>query len=276
MPFRVDSSFKDLFDGGRTVAGMFLNSGDAGVAEICAGAGLDYLLIDGEHGPMGLESVLAQLRAIAGYPPVAVVRVPANDPVVIKQFLDIGAQSLIVPMVNNAQEARQAVAATRYPPEGVRGVGAALARSARWNRVPDYLTRAKDFTSLLVQIESAEAVANAAVIVATDGVDGVFVGPADLAATMGLLGQQDHPDVVAAVVRTIAAAKAHGKIVGVNAFVEAQARAYIEAGVDFVNVGADVALVARGAEALAAKYSRRAAAKPASAPSSYQPLPCST
>ena len=257
MPFRVDppKSFKDLFTGtDRTIAGMFLCSGDAGTAEICAGAGLDYLLLDAEHGPMNLESVVAQLRAIAGYPTVAVVRVPFNDPVLIKQFLDLGAQSLIVPMVNNADQARQAVEAFHYPPRGIRGVGAALARSARWNRVPDYLARAGDFTTLVVQIESVEAVDNAADIAGVEGIDGVFIGPADLAATMGLLGQQNHPDVVAAVIRTIRAVKAAGKIVGVNAFVEADARRYIEGGADFVNVGADVALLARGTEALAAKY----------------------
>lgn len=257
MPFRVNppKSLKDLFSpGGRTVAGMFLNSGDAGIAEICAGSGLDYLLIDAEHGPSGLESVLAQLRAIAGYPTVAVVRVPANDPVAIKQYLDLGAQSLIVPMVDDADAARRAVAATRYAPAGMRGVGSALARSARWNRVPDYLARANEFITLLVQIESADAVANAADIAGTDGIDGVFIGPSDLAATMGLLGQQDHTDVVDAVVRTIGAVKTAGKIVGVNAFVEAQARAYLEAGADFVNVGADVALLARGTEALAATF----------------------
>ncbi|WP_309080498.1 aldolase/citrate lyase family protein [Zhihengliuella sp.] len=260
MPLRVDPprSFKNLFVGdaavGRTVAGMFVCSGDAGAAEICAGAGLDYLLIDGEHGPNGLDSILAQLRAIAGYPCVSVVRVPFNDPVLIKQYLDLGAQSLIVPMVDTAESAREAVRAVRYAPRGMRGVGSALARSARWNRVPEYLQRADDFISLIVQVESAEAVRNAAAIAAVDGVDAVFIGPSDLAATMGLLGQQGHPEVVAAVKRTIADVKAAGKIVGVNAFVEADARDYIEAGADFVNVGADVALLARGSEALAAKY----------------------
>lgn len=275
MPFRVDPapSFKDLFArADRTVAGMFVCSGDAGVAEICAGAGLDYLLIDAEHGPMGLESVLAQLRAIAGYPTAAVVRVPFNDPVLIKQFLDLGAQSLIVPMVNNAGQAEEAVAAVHYPPRGIRGVGSALARSARWNRVPDYLARAGEFITLVVQIESAEAVDNAAEIAAVDGIDGVFIGPSDLAATMGLLGQQEHPDVVDAVIRTIGAVKAAGKFIGVNAFVEAQARRYIDAGADFVNVGADVALLARGTEALAAKFIGQPAgqdAKPAGTPASY-------
>ncbi|RZU62197.1 HpcH/HpaI aldolase family protein [Zhihengliuella halotolerans] len=260
MSFRLEppKSFKDLFAGepstGRPVAGMFVCSGDAGAAEICAGSGLDYVLIDAEHGPVNLESVLAQLRAVAGYDCVSVVRVPFNDPVLIKQFLDLGAQSLIVPMVNTADDAAAAVSAVRYAPAGVRGVGSALARSARWNRVPDYLARADEFITLLVQIESAEAVANAAQIAAVDGIDGVFIGPSDLAATMDLLGQQDHPDVVAAVKRTIADVKAAGKIVGVNAFVESQAREYIASGADFVNVGADVAILARGSEALAAKY----------------------
>lgn len=272
MPFRLNAypSFKDLFTGkDRVVAGMFLCSGDSGIAEICAGSGLDYLLIDAEHGPLGLGSILGQLRAIAGYPTIAVVRVPANDPVIIKQVLDLGAQSLIVPMVNTAAEAADAVSAVRYAPQGVRGVGAALARSARWNRVPDYLNRAGDLITVLVQIESAEAVGNAGDIARVDGIDGVFIGPSDLAATMGLLGQQDHPDVIAAVIRTIRAVKDAGKIAGVNAFVRAQALAYLEAGADFVNVGADVALLARGAEALAAAYGHDSAANLSAATQSY-------
>jgi len=272
VPFRVDTDppFKDLFTGtDRVIAGMFLCSGDALIAEICAGSGLDYLLIDGEHGPMGLGSILDQLRAIAGYPTVAVVRVPANDPVIIKQVLDLGAQSLIVPMVNTAAQAADAVSAVRYAPRGVRGVGAALARSARWNRVPDYLNRAEDLLTVLVQIESAQAVENAGDIARVDGIDGVFIGPSDLAATMGLLGQQDHPDVIAAVVRTIRAVKGAGKVAGVNAFAPAQARAYIEAGADFVNVGADVALLARGSEALAAAYGDGSTGNRRAAPQSY-------
>ncbi|WP_258073637.1 HpcH/HpaI aldolase/citrate lyase family protein [Arthrobacter sp. 08Y14] len=257
MPLRVapDASFKALFEGNdRVITGMFLCSGDAGVAEICAGSGLDYLLIDAEHGPMGLESILAQLRAIAGYPTAAVVRVPVNDPVIIKQVLDLGAQSLIVPMINTAGQAADAVSSVRYAPRGHRGVGAALARSARWNRLPDYLQRAEELLTVLVQIESVEAVGNAADIARVDGVDGVFIGPSDLAATMGLLGQQQHPDVVSAVVRVIRVVKDAGKIAGVNAFVPAQAQTYIDAGADFVNVGADVSVLARGAEALAAAF----------------------
>ncbi|MDJ0317924.1 HpcH/HpaI aldolase family protein [Arthrobacter antibioticus] len=257
MPLRVSltPSFKDaLAAAGRPLAGMWVCSGSPLVAEICAGAGLDWLLVDAEHSPNGLEGILAQLQAVSGYPVTAVVRPPVNDTVIIKQYLDLGAQSLLIPMVHTADDARAAVAATRYPPQGVRGVGSALARSARWNRVPDYLARASDTVTVLVQIESSEAVGNIESIMAVDGVDAVFIGPSDLAASMGVLGQQEHPDVVAAVEHCITLAKAAGKPVGVNAFGEATASRYLDAGVDFILTGADVALLARGSEALASKY----------------------
>ncbi|MCG7421960.1 HpcH/HpaI aldolase/citrate lyase family protein [Micrococcus sp. ACRRV] len=230
---------------------MFLSSGDVTAAEICAGAGMDYLLIDGEHAPLSLESVLAQLRAVAGYGVPVMTRVPSLDAVLVKQFLDLGAQTLLVPMVDTAEQAAEAVRAVRYPPHGVRGVGSALARSGRWNRIDGYLTHDADHVGLFVQIETAAGVENARAIAETSGVDGIFVGPSDLSASMGLIGQQTHPDVVAAVQSVIAAANAAGTVVGVNAFAEPQARAYAEAGADFVNVGADVALLARAAEALA-------------------------
>ncbi len=265
MPVRVapEPSFKDaLAAAGRPLAGMWVCSGSPLMAEICAGAGLDWLLIDAEHSPNGLESVLAQLQAVTGYPVTAVVRPPVNDTVLIKQYLDLGAQSLLIPMVHTADDAAAAVAATRYPPLGVRGVGSALARSARWNRIPDYLARASDTITVIVQIESAQAVENAAEIVAVDGIDAVFIGPSDLAASMGVLGAQEHPDVVAAVEHCITVAKEAGKPVGVNAFAEATARRYLAAGVDFILVGADVALLARGSEALAATFIPRAGAGP--------------
>ncbi|WP_156199653.1 aldolase/citrate lyase family protein [Actinotalea caeni] len=233
---------------------MWCCSGSPLVAEICAGAGLDWLLIDGEHGPNDLGTILAQLQAAAAYPVTTVVRVPSNDTVVIKQVLDLGAQTLIVPMVGSAEEARAAVAAVRYPPGGVRGVGSALARSSRWNRTEGYLADGDAHVSLLVQVESAAAVEAAGEIAAVDGVDGVFVGPADLAASMGLLGQQTHPDVVEAVLRTFAAVRAQGKAVGVNAFDPDAAQRYLDAGASFVVVGADVTLLARGSEALAARF----------------------
>ncbi|CAN7505151.1 HpcH/HpaI aldolase/citrate lyase family protein [Arthrobacter sp. LjRoot78] len=257
MPLRVDpdATFRDaLAAAGRPLAGMWVCSGSPLVAELCAGAGLDWLLIDAEHSPNGLESILSQLQAVRGYPVHTLVRPPVNDTVVIKQYLDLGVQNLLVPMVNSAAEAEAAVAATRYPPRGVRGVGSALARASRWNRIPDYLARASDTVSLTVQIESEAAVAAVQEILAVDGVDGIFLGPSDLAASMGVLGQQEHPEVRAAVEHCLAAATAAGKPAGVNAFNKDVARTYLAAGATFVLVGADVALLARGSEALAAEF----------------------
>jgi 4-hydroxy-2-oxoheptanedioate aldolase len=255
MPLRLNPTFRDaLASADRPLAGMWVCSGSPLVAEICAGAGLDWLLIDMEHSPNGLESVLAQLQAVGAYPVTPVVRVPIGDVVTLKQVLDLGAQNLLVPMVSTATEAEELVAAVRYPPRGRRGVGSALARSARWNRVDDYLAHADEHVSLFVQVETADGVEAAGEIAAVDGIDGVFVGPSDLAASMGLLGQQTHPDVAAAVRRAFDAVRAAGKPVGVNAFDPAAAQSYLDAGAAFLLVGADVALLARGSEALADRW----------------------
>lgn len=255
MPLRLEPSFREqLASSDRALVGMWACSGSALVTEVAAGSGLDWLLIDMEHSANTLETVLQQLQVVAAYPIAPVVRAPSNDTVAIKQILDLGAQNLIVPMVSSVDEARDAVAATRYPPAGVRGVGSALARSARWNRVDRYLQESAQHTSLTVQIETAAGVAAAAEIAAVDGVDAVFVGPSDLSASMGLLGQQTHPEVVAAVEQVFRAVKDAGKPVGVNAFDPAAADAYIAGGADFVAVGADVALLARASEALAARF----------------------
>jgi len=255
MPLRLDPSFRErLVASDRALIGMWACSGSPLVTEVAAGSGLDWLLIDMEHSANTLESVLVQLQVAAAYPIVPVVRAPFNDVVAIKQILDLGAQNVLVPMVSSADEARDAVRAVRYPPEGVRGVGSALARSARWNRVDDYLRDSARHTSLTVQIETAAGVEAAADIAAVDGVDAVFVGPSDLAASMGHLGQQGHPEVVAAVARTFEAVRAAGKPVGVNAFDPAAADAYLAQGAGFVAVGADVALLARASEALASRF----------------------
>jgi 4-hydroxy-2-oxoheptanedioate aldolase len=255
MSYRLSPTFRErLASAESALGGIWVCSGSALVAEIVAGSGIDWVLIDMEHSPNGLESVLAQLQAVASSRSVPVVRVPINDTVTLKQVLDLGAQNVLVPMVNSADDARAAVAAVRYPPNGVRGVGSALARSARWNRVDGYLANADDHIALFVQIETVEAVANAAEIAAVDGVAGVFVGPSDLAASMGLIGQQTHPEVTDAVLRTFEAVRAAGTAVGVNAFDPAVADAYVAAGATFVLVGADVALLARGSEALARRW----------------------
>jgi 4-hydroxy-2-oxoheptanedioate aldolase len=242
-----------LADATRPQVGMWVCSGSPLVAEICAGSGLDYVLIDMEHSPNGLESTFSQLQAMAAYPVTSVVRVPVNDPVVIKQVLELGAQNLLVPMVGSPQEAEAAVRAVNYPPRGVRGIGNALGRSGRWNRVDGYLEDAANTVSVIVQIESTDALKHVEAI-AGSGVDAIFVGPSDLSASMGLLGQQEHPDVVAAVEYCIEVGRRLGVPVGVNAFAPATADRYLEAGVSFILVGADVALLARGSEALADRF----------------------
>lgn len=255
MPFPLGPSFAEaLAETGRPLAGMWVCSGSPLIAEICAGSGLDWLLVDAEHSPNGLESILAQLQAIHGHPVQTLVRPPVNDTVLIKQYLDLGIQNLLIPMVHSVEDAEAAVAATRYPPEGVRGVGSALARGARWNRVSDYLARAAGTISVTVQIESTAAVEAVEDILAVGGVDAIFVGPSDLAASMGVLGQQEHPDVRAAVEHCLAAAQQAGKPAGVNAFNPDTARHYLDSGARFILVGADVALLARGSEALAASF----------------------
>lgn len=257
MPIHLEPapSFRDrLVATERPLVGAWICSGSPIAAEIVAGSGLDWTLIDGEHSPIGLESTLALLQAVAPYPITPVVRVPSADPTWIKQVLDVGAQNLLIPMVNTAADAAAAAAATRYPPRGIRGVGSALARAGQFNRIEDYLQRAHEITSLTVQIETDAAVQNAREIAEVDGVDAVFIGPSDLAASMGLLGQQEHPDVVAAVEQTIATVRDSGKPVGVNAFAPTTARRYLDAGASFVLVAADVSILARATEKLASDW----------------------
>jgi 4-hydroxy-2-oxoheptanedioate aldolase len=234
--------------------GMWVASASPLLAEVCAGSGLDWLLIDSEHALNDLVTIAPQLQAVSAYPVTPVVRPPTGDPVQIKQLLDAGVEVLLVPMVESGEQATALVAATRYPPAGIRGVGSALARASRWNRIPGYLVGADDGISLLVQVESRTGLDALEDICAVEGVDGVFIGPADLAASLGRLGQPEHPDVVAAVEHAIVAIVASGKAAGVNAFAEPLARRYLALGATFVLVGADLALVARGSEALAERY----------------------
>ncbi|MDT5018236.1 MAG: 4-hydroxy-2-oxoheptanedioate aldolase [Mycobacterium sp.] len=241
--------------GERPRFGMWVASGSGYITEICAGSGIDWVLLDQEHAPNDLRTTLEQLQVLAGYPDVdVVVRPPVADPVYIKQLLDIGAQNILVPMVDSPEQAAAAVAATRYPPAGVRGVGSALARASRWNRISDYLVTADEGVSLTVQVESTAGLAALGDIADVDGVDAVFIGPADLAASMGRLGQPEHPEVVETIENTLVTIIEHGKNAGVNAFNESIGRRYLDAGASFVLVGADVTLLARGAEQLVAKY----------------------
>ena len=253
------STFRDALAAAEApLVGLWNASGSAVAAEIMAGSGADLLLVDGEHGPISITEMLPILQAAAAYPVTTIVRVPWNDQVIIKQALDLGAVNVLVPMVSTAADAAAAVRAARYPGgegerEGARGIGSALARSSRWGRIAGYVQGADAHVSVTVQIETAEGVANAAEIAAVDGVDAVFIGPADLAGSMGFPGRPSEPAVVAAVDAAIDAARSAGTPVGVNTFAEADADRCIARGASFVCVAADVTLMARGSEAAVAR-----------------------
>ena len=236
--------------------GLWLSLADAYVAEMIATAGFDWLLIDAEHAPNDLRTVLAQLQAMAPYPVSAVVRPVIGNTAVIKQYLDAGVQSLLVPMVHDAAQAAEVVAATRYALLGTRGLGGAMARVTRWSRVEDYVAHAHDEICVLVQAESKEAMANLAAIAAVDGVDGVFFGPADLSASMGHLGEPDHPEVLAAIDAGIATVLAAGKAPGIISTDPTVSERYLRAGVLFVAVGVEADLLIRAAVDLAARFKR--------------------
>ncbi len=223
-------------------------------AEICAGSGFDFLVFDGEHAPNTLPSILQQLQAVAPYPIEALVRLADDNRTGIKHYLDIGARSLLVPMIESVEQAQAIVAATRYPPEGTRGVGAGLARVSRWNRIPDYLHKAADEICLVLQVESRAGLAIIDQLASLDGVDAIFVGPADLAADMGYLGQPAHPDVHAAVTDAIKSIVAGGCAAGVMTLDRDMALKYKKAGASMLAVTTDIALLARGAEAAIAAF----------------------
>lgn len=247
--------FKQAIGEHRAQIGFWQALASPYTCEISAGAGFDWLLIDAEHAPNDVPLVLAQLQAASAYPVEPVVRLPVGDAVLIKQYLDIGARSLLIPMVESADVATAMVRATRYPPHGIRGVGTAIGRGSRWNRTPGYIHNAAQDICLLVQIESRAALADVDAIARVDGIDGVFIGPSDLAADLGHLGDAAHPEVQEAIEAGIAAIRAAGKPVGMLIADEALARRYLELGASFVAVGTDVTILARGAEALAARFS---------------------
>jgi 4-hydroxy-2-oxoheptanedioate aldolase len=253
-PNLVNNPFKAALNDRRQQIGLWLAMADSYSAEVCAGSGFDWLLLDGEHSPLDLRTMLTQLQSIAPYPAHAVIRPPTGDPVLIKQMLDIGAQSLLIPMVETAAQAEMLVRATRYPPAGFRGVGAGIARAARWGRLSDYPERANDQVCLLLQVETKAGLENLDAIAATDGVDGVFLGAADLSASLGYMGQPRHPEVGAAIEWAIKRILAHGKSPGLLATDQAVASVYLAQGAQFVAVGVDVLLLVQATEALALSF----------------------
>ena len=248
------NTFKLRLQSGEAQIGLWLGLADAYCAELAANAGFDWLLIDGEHAPNDLRGMLGQLQAVAPYPSHPVIRPVIGDTALIKQVLDIGVQTVLVPMVESADQARELVKAIHYPPHGVRGVGSALARASRWNSIPGYLDKADEQMCLLVQIENREGLANLDAIAAVDGVDGVFIGPADLSASMGYRGNPGHPEVQAAIEDAIARIQQAGKAAGILSADQKLAKRYIELGAAFVAVGVDTTVLMRGLQSLAAAF----------------------
>ena len=245
MTNQLKSSLRD----GRPQIGLWCSLANPFSAEVLAGSGADWLLIDGEHSPNDLRSIAAQLQAVSSYPLEPVVRIPVHDPVLIKQYLDIGARSLMIPNIRTVEEAERVVAATRYPPDGFRGYSVA-SRANRFGRVPNYHALAHEDICLVLQIEDAEGVANAVGIGAVEGVDNLFVGPSDLSANLGHMGNPGAEAVQAAIASVIAS----GHSSGILAPVEADAKRYLEQGATLVAVGGDVGLLAKNADALVGRF----------------------
>lgn len=245
--------FKRALKAGRTQIGLWSSLASNYSVEVIAGAGFDWLLLDQEHAPNDLESVVTQLQAASAYASHPIVRVPWNDMVAIKRMLDAGAQTLLIPYISTAEEAKNAVAYTRYPPNGVRGVGGTT-RATRFGRVKDYAKHAHEEICVLVQVETQLGMDNIEAICAVDGVDGVFIGPADLHASLGYPGETSNPKVLPLIEEAMRRIRKAGKAPGYLTPLEADARRMLAAGTLFCAVGADIGILARGAEALCAKF----------------------
>jgi 4-hydroxy-2-oxoheptanedioate aldolase len=234
---------------GRPQIGLWQSLASSMTAEICAGAGYDWLLFDGEHAPNTIQTLLAQLQAVSAYPIEAVARPPAGDPVLIKQYLDIGFRSLLIPMVGSAEQARLLVSATRFPPAGIRGV-AGLTRASGFGTKPGYLARAHEDICLILQIESRAGLEAIEDIAAVDGVDALFIGPGDLAGALGHLGDSGRPVVRAAITDALARAQKAGKATGIFATSVEDAKQNAAMGVRMISIGTDIGLLASSAARL--------------------------
>lgn len=263
MPFHLEefenqraaisaSGWRGRLRTGDPLLGIWIASGSPSVVELMSLTGADWLIIDAEHSAQSIPGIIDQLRAAEGGPTFTVVRTPSRDPLELGRLLDAGARGLMVPMVESADQANDVVAALRYPPRGRRGVGGGFARATRWNEISGYLGRAEETHLLIAQIETVASVEAIAQIASADGVDAVFIGPADLAASAGHLGEPGHPEVRALIEHGIAEAIGVGAVVGVNAFDPSDARRYLELGARILGVSADVTLLATAANALLA------------------------
>ncbi|MBT9499929.1 MAG: 4-hydroxy-2-oxoheptanedioate aldolase [Burkholderiaceae bacterium] len=254
------NTFKQAIAEKRAQIGLWVGLANTSAAEALAGTGYDWLLLDGEHAPNDVRSIMAQLQAVAPYPVHPIVRPVQGEVALVKQLLDVGAQTLLVPMIDTPEQAALMVKAMRYAPEGIRGLGSALARASRWNQIADYPQQANAQMCLLVQVETVLGVQNLGSIAATEGVDGVFFGPADLSASMGYLGQPNHPEVQRVLLDGITAVRAAGKAPGILATDPKQAQQYLDAGALFVAVGVDTSLLVRAATDLVRQFKQAPAA----------------
>lgn len=250
---RPDNHFKRALHAGRQQLGLWCSIPSPLTAEAVAASGFDWLLIDAEHAPNEVPDILSMLQATTRGTAHPVVRVPWNDPVVIKRVLDLGVDTILVPMVQNAEEARAAVAATRYPPKGIRGF-AGNVRATAFGRMGDYFSRHEEEMCVLVQVETMEALEQVEEIAAVEGVDGVFIGPGDLSASMGFLNDTRNPRVVEAIETAMLRILSTGNRPGILANDPALARRYMAAGAAFTAVGIDVMLLVRAADELARKF----------------------
>jgi 4-hydroxy-2-oxoheptanedioate aldolase len=247
------NAFKKALKQGKQQIGLWSSLGSNMVAEGIAHSGFDWILLDTEHSPNELPALVSQLQAMKGGTATPIVRPAWNDAVLVKRLLDIGAQSLLFPFVQTVEEAKRAVASTRYPPHGIRGV-ATTARASNFGRVKDYLNKANDEICVLVQVETMEAIGRLREIASVDGVDGVFIGPSDLAASMGHLGNFQHPDVQKVVSAAIGEIRAAGKAGGYLTGVEEEAKRRLAEGYQFVAVGSDNGVLLKNADALAQRF----------------------
>ena len=247
------NAFKAGLAAGRLQIGLWSSLCSNIVAEIVGDSGFDWILLDTEHSPNELPDLVSQMQALARGTATPIVRPAWNDSVLIKRILDAGAQSLLIPFVQNTEEAKAAVAATRYPPQGIRGITTS-GRAARYGRVPDYLKQAPHQICVLVQVETASALAEIEAIASVEGVDGVFIGPSDLSASLGHLGHAGHPEVQAAIKDAVTRLTKLGVPAGILTPNQEDARRYIEWGYRFVAVGSDLGLLAKNADALATSF----------------------
>ncbi|HVN93835.1 MAG TPA: HpcH/HpaI aldolase/citrate lyase family protein [Terracidiphilus sp.] len=247
------NAFKQALARGERQVGLWCSLASPVAAEILAGAGFDWIVIDGEHGPNDITTLLPQLQAMRGGTAEPVFRVPWNEPVIIKRALDVGARSLLIPYVQNAEEARRAVASTRYPPEGIRGV-ARVIRANNYTRNQDYHRNAHLDICVLVQLETKTALEQIEEVAAIEGIDGIFVGPSDVSASLGHLGDTKHPEVQAVIKDAAHRIRAAGKSAGFLTGNADEAEAMFELGFNFTAVGNDVGLLTSVADGLAARF----------------------